>query len=160
MNFSVIIPTYDRENALTACIDSICHQTLCPKEVVIIDDGALSQKFISDIKEKLASLDIELNYYRKDHSKHPKGSAESRNVGMDLANYEILFILDDDLILDPDFFEQIMIAWQEEKNERLIGVGGAIKNNRRKGRLERCYNKIFGLTSRHTWDVNRGEDRS
>lgn len=82
------------------------------------------------------------------------GLAESKNIGLRLAKNNILFILDDDLVLDEDFFEKIMKVWEENKNDKnLIGVGGIIKNNRKKGRIEKFYNKIFGLESAWKWDI-------
>jgi len=49
MNFSVTIPTYNYEKDLEACLKSILYQTVLPHEVLIIDDGELSEEFLEKI---------------------------------------------------------------------------------------------------------------
>lgn len=154
MNFSVIIPTYNREKDFLECVESIAEQTALPNEVIVIDDGDLPKEFIEKIGVILQNRKINFRYYKKDHSKEPRGLSESKNIGLQIANNEILFILDDDLVLDDGFFQAVMKTWQENKDDKLIGVGGIIKNNRKKVALEKLYNKIFGLTSKYSWDVN------
>jgi GT2 family glycosyltransferase len=154
IGFSVVIPTYNREKDLRECIDSILTQTLLPDEVLIVDDGNLPEEFVNSMSSECRKKGIALVYYKKNHALEPRGSSESRNIGCKLAKNEIFFLLDDDVILDEDFFEKIMQVWQDDKNPNLIAVGGIIKNNRKKSRLERLYTKVFGLGSRYSWDVN------
>ena len=154
MKFSVIIPTYNREKDLGDCLNSILRQILLPSEVLIVDDGELPSIFIDEFKEKFKNRGIRFIYYQKDHSKERRGSSESRNIGFKMVSQRIVFILDDDVILDDDFFEKIIEVWRENKNPKLIGVAGIIKNYRKKSKLEKFYNKIFGLSSKYLWDVN------
>ena len=155
LNFSAILPTYNREKELAKLLETILKQTVKPNEVIIIDDGNLPAEFVQKQKEIFEQKRIEFIYYKKDHSKERRGSAESRNIGLKLAKNEILFILDDDLELEENFFEEIIKIWEENKsNEKLIGVGGWIKNQRRQNILEKIYHKIFGLSSKIAWDVN------
>ena len=149
MKFSVIIPTYNREKDLGDCLNSILRQTLLPSEVLIVDDGELPSIFIDEFKEKFKNRGIHFIYYQKDHSKERRGSSESRNVGFKMVSQRIVLILDDDVILDDDFFEKIIRIWEERKADReLIGVGGWIENTRRQSIFEKFYNKIFGLSSK------------
>ena len=37
---SVLIPTYNRDEYLAECLDSILEQTLRPYEVIVVDDGS------------------------------------------------------------------------------------------------------------------------
>jgi GT2 family glycosyltransferase len=149
-----MIPTYNREKDLRECIDSILVQTLLPDEVLVIDDGNLLNDVIQGMTSDCSNRGIAFIYYRKDHLTEPHGTSESRNVGVKIARNDIIFILDDDVILDVDFFEKIMKVWQDNRDPNLIGVGGIIKNNRKKSKLERLYTKVFGLDSKHSWDVN------
>jgi GT2 family glycosyltransferase len=154
MNFSVVIPTYNRIEELKKCVYSIASQKNLVSELMIIDDGNLPDISLNDIREKLEKKGVSFVYYKKNHQEERRGLSESKNIGVNLVNNEIFFILDDDLILDNDFFEKIMKVWQENTDNNLIGVGGIIKNNRKKGIIERIYNKIFGLTSKNKWDIN------
>ncbi len=129
LKFSVIIPTYNREKELNGLIGTVLRQTLKPDELIIIDDGELKENFISRIKEEIESQKIEFIYYKKDHSKERRGLSESKNIGLNLASNEIVFILDDDLGLKENFFKEIMKVWEKYKNdEKLVGVGGWIEN--------------------------------
>jgi len=154
MNFSVVVPTYNRKNDLEKLLQSILEQYLFPKEIIIIDDGNLEKNFIMKINSIFKDKQIKIVYYKKSHKNEPKGAAVSRNIGMELAKENIVFILDDDLILDIYFFFEIIKVWKSKKNDKnLIGVGGVIKNNRQKSVFEFIYNRIFGLGSRYDWDV-------
>ncbi|PCI28657.1 hypothetical protein COB52_03355 [Candidatus Kaiserbacteria bacterium] len=139
MKFSVIIPTYKREEDLLRCLDSIKLQSLAPDEVIVIDDDSITEV-------------LEVTYYKKDHSKHNRGTAVSRNLGLSLIRNNIFFILDDDLVLDPGFFKNIISLW-ESSNEKTVGIGGVISNNRGKSIFEKVYSSVFGLTSKYKWDV-------
>jgi len=154
MNFSVIIPTYKREDDLGDCLESIVCQSLLPNRVFLVDDDELSGEFVFRWKADLSDKGIDLVHYVKDHSFEPRGSNESRNKGLALAIEEIVFIFDDDIILEDGFFEAIIKTWNECDSKNLIGVGGVIKNNRKQGVLENFYAKVFGLAGESDWDVN------
>lgn len=154
MIFSVVIPTYRREEDLKKCLDSIFTQTVLPDQIIIVDDDLLPPLFLDNIQQNAKDKKIDFVYYQKNHKIEHRGSSASRNIGFGLSKNEIVFILDDDLILDHDFFETIMMVWQRDNESRLIGVGGIIKNNRKKTNLEKIYNKIFGLSSSSSWDIN------
>ncbi len=108
MNFSVVIPTYNRRNDLEKLLKSILKQYIFPKEIVIVDDGDLGNIFISKIEHILRNKGVKIIYYKKDHRKEPRGSGLSRNIGMDIAKKDIVFILDDDSVLEDNFFGYIM----------------------------------------------------
>ncbi len=150
-NFEVAIPTYNRADDLQKCLDSLINQTKSPKSVYIIDDGELTQSYIFENQKIFENLGIDFKYTKKNEN---KGTSESRNLALDISREEILFILDDDVILDPDFFEKVMQVWDESKTEKLIGVGGVIKSSRIKSHAEKLYNTFFGLDSDLDWDVN------
>ncbi len=153
--FCIVIPTYNRKKDLENCLRSIFFQTITPSAIIVIDDAELSNVFLNKIRKKFKEKNINFIYYKKDHHKEPRGLSESKNIATNLINNDIFFILDDDLILDNDFSEKIMHIWEKNKDdEKLIGVGGVIKNNREKTKIEKIYNKIFGLTSTCNWDIN------
>ncbi len=154
MNFNIIIPTYNREKDLTHCMDSVFYQTIFPSEILIIDDGNLSENFLNGLRKRVERKSINFIYYKKDHTKERRGISESKNIAIKKTLADIFFILDDDLVMDKDFFEKIMTVWKKNKDNNLIGVGGIIKNRRKKTKIEKIYNKIFGLTSRYGWDIN------
>ncbi len=92
--FSVIIPTYNRENVIERCINSVLNQSFKDFEIIIVDnassDGTIN--IINAIKDARITLIInEKNYER----------CYSRNKGISHAKGEYLCFLDSD-----DFYLQ------------------------------------------------------
>ncbi len=155
MKFSLVIPTYNRPADLDRCLHSIYEQTAAPAEIIVIDDADLSEAFINAWQDKLKSKNLALIYYKKNHALERRGLAESKNKALELVNQEIFFILDDDVVLEPNFCELIMRVWEDKKADpQLVGVGGIIKNRRRRLALEKYWQAFFGLSSKYAWDVN------
>ncbi|MDO9399724.1 MAG: glycosyltransferase [bacterium] len=155
MNFSVVIPTYNRPDDLNRCLDSILGQLVKPVEIIIVDDGNLPDIVINNLKIKIEDKKINFIYYKKNHKYERRGSSESRNKALELSRNNVVFILDDDVILEEyDFFEKIIKIWSQNTDKNLIGIGGKIKNERKINKLENIYNHIFGLIGKCKWDVN------
>lgn len=155
MKFSIVIPTYNRQEDLCKCLSSILAQSVLPTEVIVIDDGSLPDDFISGQKEKFSQAGINLVYYKKNHEIERRGLSESKNKSLELVTNEIFFIFDDDVVLESDYCEKIIGIWRENKDDNLIGVGGIIKNRRLRPHLEKFFHAFFGISSKHSWDVNR-----
>lgn len=91
---SVLLPVYNVEKYLDACIDSIEKQTYKNLEVIFVNDGSTDK-----------SLDI-LNGRKRDNyiiiSQKNSGLATTRNVGLRYANGTFLTFVDSDDMLVPD----------------------------------------------------------
>ncbi len=123
LRFSIIIPTKDREKDLTKCINSILKQKVnFNYEIIIIDDGNLNDELITNFKNKLSKKNIFLTYIKKDGE---PGTAKSRNMGIRLSHGEIIFFLDDDIVLAPRYFNEILKMYN---NNKIAGVSGLIIN--------------------------------
>ena len=97
LNFSIIIPVYNRPDELDELLSSIASQHFKEAfEVLIIEDGSdLTAKHIVDnFKDEL-----DINYLTKDNS----GPGLSRNFGMQHANGNYFIILDSDCILPENY---------------------------------------------------------
>lgn len=147
MNFSLVIPTKDRPEDLRECLESVANQTLLPKEVLIVDDGDLSETVVTELR-RLIPAGTTMKHIRKS----PPDLAESRNLGARKASSERVLFLDDDVILERNYVQEIAAVW-ESAPEEVVAVGGIIENNRKKGRLERLFDKLFFLSSPLSWDV-------
>lgn len=118
---SLIIPTYNRVYDLENCLRSILTQTRRPEELVVVDDGALD---VVPLWDDLQQAGISCKYVRKDKP----GLTESRNLGVSLATKDILFFLDDDVILEPEYLAEIMKVYEYDLESGIGGVGGAMTN--------------------------------
>jgi len=93
---SVIIPTYNRAQALSRCLASLLKQDFRPFEVIICDDGSTDDtRSVADSYS--AELDIQYSF-----EENFGGPARPRNRGIALARGEILAFLDSDDWWAPD----------------------------------------------------------
>lgn len=98
VDFSLIIPTYNRPLRLKKCLSSLTNldYPLDKLEVVIIDDGSpqLLQPIIDEFRQQ-----INLTYFKQKNS----GPATARNKGADIAKNKYLVFTDDDCEVDPQW---------------------------------------------------------
>lgn len=122
MKFTLIICTYMRPNPLLKLLQSVKTQTLYPDEIIIVD-GSVNQ----ETKEMLEQHSFEnLHYFLV--SEIDRGLTRQRNYGIAKAGKEmdIVCFLDDDVVLEPDYFEQLLKTYQVYPEA--LGVGGYISN--------------------------------
>ncbi|MCK5602360.1 glycosyltransferase family 2 protein, partial [Candidatus Pacearchaeota archaeon] len=151
LKISAIIPTYNRPQDLTNCIQSILDQSVRPDEIIVIDDGNLNEV---PLKSKCKQNGIDFKYAKK---KVP-GVTQSRNMGVRLSIGDIIFLLEDDIVLFNDFFEQIIQTYKKHSNELIGGVGGVIHNidfSKTEKRILRFLYQIFLLTGPHEGKILR-----
>ncbi len=90
VKYSFIVPVYNREDTIRACLDSILNQTLQDFEIVIVDDGSTDSS--GQIADEYAS-----NYQSVKVIHKPNGGLSSaRNAGMEEAKGEYLLFPDSD----------------------------------------------------------------
>ena len=114
---TVIVPTYNRPVDLQKCLQSILSQSRLPSEVIIVDDGALPEP---PLKGEFEARGIRYVYTRKDQ---PDVCA-SRNLGARLATGEIVLLLEDDVVMEPDYVAELMGTFERDTTGRVGGVGG------------------------------------
>lgn len=100
---SVIIPTYNRAEALRRCLESLTRQTFKNFEVLICDDGSTDHTF-SVVKEFSKYLEIVYDY-----DSNFGGPARPRNRGIKLARSEYLAFLDSDDWWVPEKLERSLL---------------------------------------------------
>lgn len=122
MKFSLIICTYQRPKPLLQLLQSVQEQTLCPDEILIIDGST----------NEATQVILEQNHFNNLHyflvPKDQRGLTKQRNFGIARvgAAIEIVCFLDDDTVLEMDYFEQLLSTYQ--KYPDALGVGGYIHN--------------------------------
>ena len=103
MKFSLVVCTYMRPKPLSDLLASVKIQTLYPNEIIIVD-GSTNE----ETKQILANSTFQnLKYYLVDASH--RGLTKQRNFGVSKVTQdsEIVCFLDDDTILEPNYFESI-----------------------------------------------------
>ena len=118
--FSVVVPTYNRRDALRACLHALTRQQYSRDafEVIIIDDGGSDS-----LKDLEQSFDGKLRL--RFQSQQRSGPATARNLGALIAKGEYLAFTDDDCEPSPD--------WLENLHQKLVAhpnalIGGRVVN--------------------------------
>ena len=100
MKYSIIVPVYNRPEEVDELLQSLCRQSYKDFEVVIVEDG--SKLPCKDVCAKYADI-LSLSYYLKENS----GPGQSRNYGAERARGQWLIVLDSDVVLPPEYMENV-----------------------------------------------------
>lgn len=122
MNFTLIVCTYMRPNPLLKLLNSVKEQTLYPNEILIID-GSINDETKAVLEQNSFQ---NLNYFLV--SNENRGLTKQRNFGVLKAANDtaIICFLDDDTVLEPNYFEEIIKTYSIYPDA--LGVGGYINN--------------------------------
>ena len=100
---SIIVPVYNTESYISACIDSLLGQIYCMLEIILVDDGSVDQS--SNICDRYASSDQRVKVIHKSNG----GLSDARNKGMAAATGKyVLFIDSDDFWRDEKVLDQLV----------------------------------------------------
>jgi glycosyltransferase involved in cell wall biosynthesis len=126
MKFALVIPTYKRHKAIERLLNSICIQSLLPNQIIVVDSSidSLTKETIGNFTITLSQL----NYYKV--GADGRGAGKQRNYAIERVNrdIDIICFLDDDLVLESNYFEEIINCYTLKKDA--IGVGGIdLKDN-------------------------------
>lgn len=114
-----------RPISLLNLLNSVKKQTLYPNEILIID-GSINDETAAIIAQNTFQ---NLTYFQV--SAIDRGLTKQRNFGISKVSNdsEVICFLDDDTILEPNYFEEIINAFQSDDN--IVGVAGVAINEMR-----------------------------
>ena len=92
IQFSVLIPAYNRERYIMQAVDSVLSQTFQDYEVIVVDDGSTDNTV-----QVLASYQSRIRLLRQSN----QGPEVARNTAAEIAEGEYLVLLDSDDLLLP-----------------------------------------------------------
>ncbi|HET7060517.1 MAG TPA: glycosyltransferase family A protein [Candidatus Saccharimonadales bacterium] len=112
MKISIVIPVYNEEAQLGACLEAIAQQTVKPYEVLVVDnnstDGtattAQSFGFVTLLREPR------------------QGVVHARSRGFDAARGDIIARIDADTILPPDWLDNVRAVFKDQSVDAVSGV--------------------------------------
>lgn len=104
---SIIVPVYNCEKYLPACIESILNQSYRDFEAILIDDCSTDQSY--EICQQYAQKDQRIIVLKNEKN---SGTSKGRNVGIKVARGELLAFVDDDDILEEDYLK---IMYEKQK---------------------------------------------
>lgn len=125
LEFTIIIPTYNRPDRLRQCLQSIA-QIDYPSdrfEVIVVDDGSTVP-----VEDEIALF--EDDFTLKLITQKNEGPATARNTGANVARGDILAFTDDDCQLASDWLSKLNDYFNQEVevSGKYIAVGGQTLN--------------------------------
>ncbi len=98
---SVIVPVYQVEEYLELCVESICNQTYCNLEIILIDDG--SKDACPKMCDEYAKKDERIVVIHKENG----GLSSARNHGLDICKGSYITCVDSDDYIAEDMIERL-----------------------------------------------------
>jgi glycosyltransferase involved in cell wall biosynthesis len=120
---SALLPTRNRSAPLARMLHSLAHQSAQPIEMIVVDgstDDATQNLFHSHIP----GLVTKIMYYRATEI----GAATQRNQGMSYVSQDVIFLIEDDILFEPECIAKLWTALQSD--EYIGGVNAMIVNQR------------------------------
>ena len=114
---SVIIPAYNVEGYLTACLESVQNQTLQNIEIICVDDGSSDGSL--GMLCKAAEADSRISVLTQNNS----GQSAARNAGIAAAQGKYLYYMDSDDLLEPNTL-QFLVNAAEANDLDCVFFGG------------------------------------
>lgn len=98
MKVSVVMPVYNGERLLPVALDSLCRQTFRDFELIVVDDGSSDRS--CEVVEGYADR-LNLKLIRQQNA----GASVAYNRGLDAAEGEYVYMMDQDDLAHPQLLE-------------------------------------------------------
>jgi glycosyltransferase involved in cell wall biosynthesis len=147
LRISVVTPTLGRPEHVSAMLENLAQQSLRPAEAIVVDGAPRGEDATEEaVAELRPRMPFGCVYIRRGG-----GTAVQRNAGIDAASGDYVAFIDDDIRLEPDFFEVMTGIFAADRERSVGGVAGYITNQYlnpatsarwrwyRRLRLFRCY---------------------
>jgi len=103
-------------------LENLAAQNVQPLELILVDASA--DRETEEVVQKHASdLPFRVVYHRLGG-----GTAIQRNRGIDVAAGDLVATVDDDIRLEPDFFEEAIRVFSEDQEKKVGAITGYITN--------------------------------
>lgn len=112
MNISIVIPVYNEEEHLGACLDAIARQTKAPLEVIVVDNNSTD-----------ATAAVAKGYdFVKVINESRQGVVHARTTGFDIALGEVIARIDADSVLPDNWTETVEAVFSDGTIDAASGV--------------------------------------
>lgn len=114
---SIIIPLYNKRNAIAQTIQSVLEQTILNFELIVVDDGSTDDSYsvVSQVN------DPRIHLLHKENG----GVSSARNIGIKTATYPFVALLDGDDYWAPTFLEEQLALIKDYPEAGMWGVNYA-----------------------------------
>lgn len=136
---SVIVPTRNRKDDLKKALNSIATQLRRPDQLIVVDQSMdrICEDDLSKIR-KIFQEGCELEYI---HNISISGLVEAKHVGVLSAFGDIVCFLEDDIVLEPQYFSEIESYFRIAPT--MIGCSGVVTNASCNSRAYLFFHELF-----------------
>lgn len=115
---AVVIPTFNRPDALISCLKHLEQQTFKNFEVIVVDDGSTDEtpRLVAQYQEHST---LDLRFFRQSNS----GPARARNVAIAAARSPLILMIGDDIFATSQLVATHLKLHQERPELRVAGLG-------------------------------------
>ncbi len=116
---SILLPTYNRGKIIREAINAVINQKFLNWELIILDDSSSDDTSLIclEYSKKYPNIHYHCN-------KINVGQPGNRNIGISLAKGELIFFIEDDLILDEECLFHLVQTYNALKDS--VKVGGVM----------------------------------
>lgn len=129
---SVVIPCYNEQDTIGACLAALAAQSTPPLEVLVIDNNCTDQ-----------TVAIAKKYRAKIIKENKQGVIYARNLGLNAAVGQIIARLDADSLPAADWIAKIELIFQDYTIQAVTGTGYFYDAPARK--LTKIYRNFFAV---------------
>lgn len=129
MSISIIIPLYNKQNSISATLQSVLAQTYTNYEIIVVDDGSTDDS--ANVAEatlrecKVYGVECRGRVIRKANG----GVCSARNRGIQEARYDYIALLDGDDLWDEHYLEEQVKLIQDFPEAKMWGINFAEMSN-------------------------------
>lgn len=123
LNFSIIIPNYNGAKFIPNCLNSLYRAIKnCPQsqfEIIFVDNGSVDNSIKLSKKIKIPNIKyllLDTNY----------GFAGAVNRGINKAKYKYVVLLNNDLTMEPNWFQLISKSILQNKKPNVVTFFGTV----------------------------------
>jgi GT2 family glycosyltransferase len=112
VNISVVIVSYNSEKFLEKNLQSLVHQTVKFKQIVVVDNHSAddSLQVIEAFKNEVDIIKLSYN----------SGYAKAANIGIKNTDSDLLLVANSDIILDENFNAAVLEKFRENKDIAML----------------------------------------
>lgn len=151
---TIVICTHDRPEHLHRVVQTVLAQSRPADELVIVKDAP--GPIDPELARQASAAGVTLTAVYTERPSLPA----SRNRGMDVAGGEVVLMLDDDMILPPDFLARLLALYEADPDQCVAGIGAVPVSVTISRWPDRLWNALSTALGRERWVPRRWAARS
>lgn len=126
---SVLIPGWNEEENIAATVESVVRSSYPKREIIVIDDGS-TDNTASEVRAVMKRFpDEPIRLLELENG----GKARALNMGLEVASYEIVIVLDADAIISTDAISMFVRHFEDS---RVVAVAGKVCTAKSRGLMD------------------------